>query len=128
MLFSVPEGCFSEAWFPRLYNEPVERNESLRALPALTVFDKTISKLTRDVNTKMRILCSVRHGHCLIVSGSPPQQIGRHRVDIGIYGMNIYANVHLHSFVAEGLKSTYCVPARYSDNSEKGRKDRTPVP
>lgn len=63
------------------------------------------------VNTKMRILWSVRPGHCLIVSGPPPQQIGRHRVNIGIYGMNIYTNVHIHSFVFQGLKSTYYVPS-----------------
>lgn len=63
------------------------------------------------VNTKMRILWSVRPGHCLIVSGSPPQQVGRHRVDIGIYGMNIYANVRIHSFAPQGLKSAYYVPS-----------------
>lgn len=66
------------------------------------------------VNSKMRILWSVRQGHCLIASGSPSQQTGRHRVDTGICGISIGANRHIHSFVPHGLWSIHYVPVLWS--------------
>lgn len=36
----------------------------------------------------------------------PPQQMGRHGVDIGVCGTSIYADGYIHCLVAQGLKRT----------------------
>lgn len=75
---------------------------------------KLLANSPKMVNSKMRILWSVRQGHCLIASGSPSQQTGRHRVDTGICGISIGANRHIHSFVPHGLWSIHYVPVLWS--------------
>ena len=52
---------------------------------------------------------SVRRGLiCLCVLH--PNTCGGTEETSGICGMNVYVNGHIHSFVPEGLKSTYYVP------------------
>lgn len=63
---------------------------------------KRLANSPRMVNSERRILWSGRQGHCLIAPGSPPQQTGRHGVDIGICGIRFGADRHIPPFVPRG--------------------------